>query len=185
MSVICDWVKESVGGTLRHEGLSKISIVYIYIYFLVGVMGLALCNLRTQNSAKTRYTKRLQKISIFQLARHETSHISDVRARAFFPFPPSSSLSLILPPLHPQEPVFSSTFSPTFSLGQKCQYIEHHAQVSRAAALICLAWVSNLFFSNDFFILVEMRSRRKDFFVFMLEVHQIFCLVRCRSCDCS
>ncbi|XP_061551000.1 supervillin-like isoform X12 [Phycodurus eques] len=27
------------------------------------------------------------------------------------------------------EPVFSSTFSPPFSLGQKCQYIDHHAQV--------------------------------------------------------
>ncbi|XP_008297838.1 supervillin isoform X5 [Stegastes partitus] len=26
------------------------------------------------------------------------------------------------------EPVFSSTFSPTISLGQKCQYIEHHSQ---------------------------------------------------------
>ncbi|XP_057713373.1 supervillin-like isoform X2 [Corythoichthys intestinalis] len=26
------------------------------------------------------------------------------------------------------EPVFSSTFSPPFSLGQKCQYIDHHAQ---------------------------------------------------------
>ncbi|XP_028283829.1 supervillin-like isoform X3 [Parambassis ranga] len=26
------------------------------------------------------------------------------------------------------EPVFSSTFSPTVSLGQKCQYIEHHSQ---------------------------------------------------------
>uniref|UniRef100_A0AAQ5ZXN8 HP domain-containing protein n=1 Tax=Amphiprion ocellaris TaxID=80972 RepID=A0AAQ5ZXN8_AMPOC len=28
-----------------------------------------------------------------------------------------------------KEPVFSSTFSPTISLGQKCQYIEHHSQV--------------------------------------------------------
>ncbi|KAJ4936864.1 hypothetical protein JOQ06_001450 [Pogonophryne albipinna] len=27
------------------------------------------------------------------------------------------------------EPVFSSTFSPTISLGQKCQYIDHHSQV--------------------------------------------------------
>ncbi|XP_061695454.1 supervillin-like isoform X2 [Syngnathoides biaculeatus] len=27
------------------------------------------------------------------------------------------------------EPVFSSTFSPPFSLGQKCQYVDHHAQV--------------------------------------------------------
>ncbi|XP_054870133.1 supervillin-like isoform X5 [Amphiprion ocellaris] len=27
-----------------------------------------------------------------------------------------------------KEPVFSSTFSPTISLGQKCQYIEHHSQ---------------------------------------------------------
>ncbi|XP_037643784.1 supervillin-like isoform X12 [Sebastes umbrosus] len=26
------------------------------------------------------------------------------------------------------EPVFSSTFSPTISLGQKCQYIDHHSQ---------------------------------------------------------
>ncbi|XP_015830099.1 supervillin isoform X8 [Nothobranchius furzeri] len=26
------------------------------------------------------------------------------------------------------EPVFSSTFSPTISLGQKCQYVEHHGQ---------------------------------------------------------
>ncbi|XP_051944202.1 supervillin-like isoform X2 [Hippocampus zosterae] len=30
------------------------------------------------------------------------------------------------------EPVFSSTFSPPFSLGQKCQYIEHHAQAQPA-----------------------------------------------------
>uniref|UniRef100_A0A672Z0G0 Supervillin n=1 Tax=Sphaeramia orbicularis TaxID=375764 RepID=A0A672Z0G0_9TELE len=28
-----------------------------------------------------------------------------------------------------KEPVFSSTFSPTISLGQKCQYIDHHSQV--------------------------------------------------------
>uniref|UniRef100_A0A8C5E2W3 HP domain-containing protein n=1 Tax=Gouania willdenowi TaxID=441366 RepID=A0A8C5E2W3_GOUWI len=28
-----------------------------------------------------------------------------------------------------KEPVFSSTFSPSISLGQKCQYIEHHSQV--------------------------------------------------------
>ncbi|KAM6920545.1 supervillin isoform 2-T3 [Lycodopsis pacificus] len=27
------------------------------------------------------------------------------------------------------EPVFSSTFSPTISLGQKCQYIDHHSQM--------------------------------------------------------
>ncbi|XP_077413137.1 supervillin isoform X2 [Vanacampus margaritifer] len=30
------------------------------------------------------------------------------------------------------EPVFSSTFSPPFSLGQKCQYIDHHAQPQSA-----------------------------------------------------
>uniref|UniRef100_A0A8C9YUM2 Supervillin n=1 Tax=Sander lucioperca TaxID=283035 RepID=A0A8C9YUM2_SANLU len=28
-----------------------------------------------------------------------------------------------------KEPVFSSTFSPTISLGQKCQYIDHHSKV--------------------------------------------------------
>lgn len=49
----------------------------------------------------------------------------------FLPFPPFffPFLSLLHPPLHPQEPVFSSTFSPPISLGQKCQYIDHHSQV--------------------------------------------------------
>lgn len=45
----------------------------------------------------------------------------------FLHFP--SCLLLFHPPLHPQEPVFSSTFSPPISLGQKCQYIDHHSQV--------------------------------------------------------
>uniref|UniRef100_A0A665XE07 Supervillin n=1 Tax=Echeneis naucrates TaxID=173247 RepID=A0A665XE07_ECHNA len=31
-----------------------------------------------------------------------------------------------------KEPVFSSTFSPPISLGQKCQYIDHHSQVRTA-----------------------------------------------------
>lgn len=38
------------------------------------------------------------------------------------------------PRLRPQEPVFSSTYSPPVSLGQKCQYIDHHIQVGPAAA---------------------------------------------------
>lgn len=55
---------------------------------------------------------------------------SSARWSFFLPFPPLLSfLSLFHPPLHPQEPVFSSTFSPTISLGQKCQYIDHHSQV--------------------------------------------------------
>lgn len=43
----------------------------------------------------------------------------------FFP----CSFDCFPPPLRPQEPVFSSTFSPPVSLGQKCQYVDHYIQV--------------------------------------------------------
>lgn len=45
---------------------------------------------------------------------------------------PFSNLSFFHSSIHllnPQEPVFSSTYSPPISLGQKCQYTDHHSQV--------------------------------------------------------
>lgn len=68
---------------------------------------------------------------------------------------PISNLSFFHSSIHllnPQEPVFSSTYSPPISLGQKCQYTDHHTQVrtlwaSRApASYFCVpvfltAWV--------------------------------------------
>lgn len=46
--------------------------------------------------------------------------------------PPISNLSSFHSSIHllnPQGPVFSSTYSPPISLGQKCQYTDHHSQV--------------------------------------------------------
>lgn len=90
-------------------------------------------NVLMLQSFKVRQLK-LNSHAAFPVSRFLSLHPVVFHPHAHRFFPPISSflfsfLSLLHPPLHPQEPVFSSTFSPPISLGQKCQYIDHHTQV--------------------------------------------------------
>lgn len=69
----------------------------------------------------------------------------------FLPFSPIAHYLYIF-----QEPVFSSTYSPPLSLGQKCQYIEHHSQVRTCtwhAQSSCMCWTQQLAGSSELLVI--------------------------------